>query len=70
LIGQGYGVSDGFRIPSDPLANQQDQALDEAEEWKLRQDLRKSATSRNREIQGLGDPGKQGRQEVNRWRAP
>jgi hypothetical protein len=30
----------------------------------MRQDLRKSATRRNREIQGRGDPGKQGRQGV------
>jgi hypothetical protein len=27
-----YGVSDGFRIPSDLLTDQQDQALDDAEE--------------------------------------
>jgi hypothetical protein len=27
-----YGVSDGFRISSDPQASQEDQALDEAEE--------------------------------------
>jgi len=43
------GVSDGFRISSDPEARQADQSLADADRGKTRQILRKSATSRNQE---------------------
>lgn len=42
-----YGVSDGFRISSDPQAHQQDQILSSADRDETRQNLRKSATGRN-----------------------
>jgi hypothetical protein len=47
LVGQGYGVSDGFRISSDPQASQEDQALTNADRGKIEQEIRKSATGRN-----------------------
>jgi len=40
-------VTGGFRISSDPQANQEDQALTDADRGKIEQNLRQSATSRN-----------------------
>jgi hypothetical protein len=42
-----YGVSDGFRIDSDPHGIQADQQLTDADRGKIEQEIRKSATSRN-----------------------
>jgi hypothetical protein len=40
-------LSDGFRISSDPIDSQEDQALTDADHGKSRHYLRESATSRN-----------------------
>ena len=40
-------VSGGFRISSDPLSSQEDQALMDADRGNTEQNLRESATSRN-----------------------
>jgi len=44
-----FGVSDWFRISPEHQANQQDQALEDADRGETRQNIRKSATSRNQE---------------------
>jgi hypothetical protein len=49
-----YGVSDGFRISSDPQATQEYQALTSADHGKIEQEIRKSATSRNQKSDKKG----------------
>ena len=50
-------MSDGFRISSDDVDNQEDQLLTDANRDELRQNLRQSATSRNQIFNIDSGPG-------------